>query len=51
MRLGLYRYCADWHKATKGAELSFLEKGFWSSFSGVAAVIVGNPPDICLVRF
>jgi solute carrier family 25 oxoglutarate transporter 11 len=27
-----------------------LEKGFWSSFSGVAAVIVGNPPDICLVR-
>lgn len=33
------------------AELSFLEKGFWSSFSGVAAVLVGNPPDICLVRF
>jgi solute carrier family 25 oxoglutarate transporter 11 len=33
------------------ADLTFLEKGFWSSFSGVAAVIVGNPPDICLVRF
>lgn len=28
-----------------------LQKAFWSSFSGVVAVAVGNPPDICLVRF
>lgn len=52
VRLGLYKWCADNAKAKNGGkDLSLLQKVWWSSFSGICAVAVGNPPDLCLVRF
>lgn len=49
--MGIYRFSADWWQAKKGRNLNLLEKAWWSSLAGVLAAIVGNPPDLCLVRF
>ncbi|CAD8098199.1 unnamed protein product [Paramecium primaurelia] len=50
-RLGLYRAIDDHYKRTHGRSMIFWERCLASSFSGFVGSIVGNPADLCLVRF
>ncbi|CAD8135842.1 unnamed protein product [Paramecium pentaurelia] len=50
-RLGIYKVIADQVKINQKRDLSFFEKVGASSFSGLCGALIGNPTDICLVRF
>lgn len=50
-RLGLYRAIDDHYKRTEGRPMKFKERVLASSFSGFVGSIIGNPADLCLVRF
>lgn len=50
-RLGIYKVIVDEVKINQKRDLSFLEKVGASSFSGLCGALIGNPTDICLVRF
>jgi len=38
-------------KAKKGRNLTLFEKVYCSLFAGLVGAYVGNPADVCLVRF
>jgi solute carrier family 25 oxoglutarate transporter 11 len=51
VRLGLYKTIADDYKKKNKRDLSLPGKMAASAFSGFVGSLVGNPADLCLVRF
>ena len=50
-RLGLYKTISDNWKLKYKRDLTLFEKMQASSFAGFVGSLIGNPADLCLVRF
>ncbi|CAD8133176.1 unnamed protein product [Paramecium pentaurelia] len=50
-RLGIFRIITDKVKKQQQRDLTFFEKVGASSFAGFIGALVGNPTDVCLIRF
>jgi solute carrier family 25 oxoglutarate transporter 11 len=49
--LGLYKTISDNWKLKYKRDLTLFEKMQASSFAGFVGSLIGNPADLCLVRF